>query len=138
MARPALAAALALALVMPAAAKAPAPRPVMVVGEAELDACPSVGAIVPLRKGGDGFVAVRAAPSVKARMLDKLEEGRELLLCDASPDGQWWGVVYPEPVGGPNLATCGVSSPAGGNPVPYEGVCLSGWVARQYVTVIAG
>lgn len=136
--RTVLVAALALALVVPAEAKAPLARPVMVGGEPELDACPSVGAIIPLRKGGDGFVAVRAAPGVKARMLDKLKPGRELLLCEDSADGQWVGVVYPEPAGGPTLTDCRVSSPVAGAARPYGGPCLSGWVARRFVTVIAG
>ena len=133
-----LAAALALALVAPAEAKAPLARPVMVGGEPELDACPSVGAIIPLRKGGDGFVAVRAAPSRKARELDRLKSGRALLLCEDSADGQWVGVVYAEPWGGAVVEDCRLSSPVGGRPVAYDGPCLSGWVARRYVTVTAG
>ena len=134
----ALVAALAMALIVPAEAKAPPARPVMVGGEPELDACSSIGAIIPLRKGGDGFVAVRAAPSVKARMLDKLKPGRELMLCEESPDGKWVGVVYPEPFGGAGPGDCGVSSPQEGPARPYDGVCLSGWVFKAYVTVIAG
>jgi hypothetical protein len=133
-----LVAALTLALVVPAEAKAPPTRPVMVGGEPELDACPSLGAVIPLPKGGDGFVAVRAAPTVKARMLDKLMPGRALLLCEDSADGQWVGVVYPETWGGPEVTDCRVSSPANGAARPYEGPCLSGWVARRFVTVIAG
>lgn len=133
-----LAATLALALVVSAEAKAPTTRPVMVGGEPELDACPSAGAIIPLRKGGNGFVAVRAAPSVKARMLDKLKPGRELLLCEDSADGQWVGVVYPEPMGGPSVTDCGVSSPVADKRRAYDGPCRSGWVARRFVTVIAG
>lgn len=136
--RHAFAAALTFALVIPAAAKAPADRPVMVGGEAELDACPSLGAIIPLRKGGDGFVAVRGAPSVKARMLDKLTPGREVLLCDESPDGKWVGVVYPEPFGGAGPEDCGVSQALGGPPRSYDGPCRSGWIFKTFVQVIAG
>lgn len=138
MKRTVLAAALTLALVVSAEAKAPAARPVMVGGEPERDACPSLGAIIPLRKGGDGFVAVRAAPSVKAHMLDKLKPGRELLLCEDSADGQWVGVVYPEPFGGLIVTDCRVSSPVASAARPYDGPCLSGWVARRFVTVTAG
>lgn len=126
-----------LVATLPAAARAPLVRPVMVGGNSELDACPSLGAIIPLRKGRDGFVAVRAAPSVKARMLDRLKPGRELMLCEDSPDGKWIGVVYPEPFGGGEPGDCGVSS-AQGPARPYDGVCLSGWVSKAYVTVIAG
>jgi hypothetical protein len=136
--RTALVAALALALVTPAEAKAPPARPVMVGGNGELDACPSLGAIIPLRKGGDGFVAVRAAPSVKARMLDKLKPGREVLLCQDSADGKWVGVIYPEPFGGAGPGDCGVSDAQGGPARAYDGVCLSGWVFKAYVAVIAG
>lgn len=128
-----LAAAL-LAAAMPVTAQAPAARPVMVGGEPELDACPSIGMIIPLRKGGDGFVAVRAAPSVKARMLDKLTPGRELILCDDSADGKWMGVVYADPSAG---VDCGLATSMARR-APYAGPCRSGWVARRFVTVIAG
>lgn len=123
-----------LAAALPVAAKAPPARPVMVGGEPELDACPSIGEIVPLRKGGDGFVAVRAAPSAKARMLGKLTAGRALILCEDSADGQWVGVVYADPEGS---QVCGLSSPIA-QATPYKGPCRSGWVARRYITVIAG
>lgn len=137
--RAALLACALLAAALPVAAKAPpAPLPVMVGGEAELDACPSVGEIVPLRKGGDGFVAVRAAPSVKARILDRLEPGRALLLCADSADGKWVGVVYPVSSSVAQSDNCGVSGPKDGPPRPYDGVCRSGWVFKRYVQTIAG
>ncbi|UYV17082.1 hypothetical protein [Porphyrobacter sp. ULC335] len=136
--RSSLLACMAMALALPVRAEAPAARPVMVGGYGDLDACPSMGAIIPLRKGGDGYVAVRAAPSRKARELDRLKPGRALMLCRESADGQWIGVIYPEPFGGAGPEDCGVSSAADGPPRPYEGVCLSGWVARRYVMVTAG
>jgi hypothetical protein len=136
--RTVLAAALALALVTPAQAKAPPAQPVTVGAGAELDACPSLGAIISLRRGGDGFLAVRAASSVKARTLDKLKPGRELLLCQDSADGKWVEVVYPEPFGGAGPGDCGVSEVQGGPARPYDGVCLWGWVLKAYVEVIAG
>lgn len=123
-----------IAAAFPVAARAPAARPVMVGGEVELDACPSIGVIIPLRKGGDGFVAVRAAPSVKAQMLDKLKPGRELILCDDSADGKWMGVVYADPSAGTD---CGLATSMARR-APYAGPCRSGWVARRFVKVIAG
>jgi hypothetical protein len=128
----------ALALALPVRAETPAARPVMIGGNGELDVCPSYGAIVPLRKGGDGFVTVRAAPSRAARSLDRLKPGRVLLLCDISRDGQWIGVIYPEPFGSAGPGDCGVSTAMGGPPRPYDGVCRSGWVFRAYVRVTAG
>lgn len=138
MIRPALLACSALMLALPVRAEAPAARPVLVGGNGELDACPSMGAIIPLRKGGDGYVAVRAAPSRKARELDRLTSGRELLLCQESANGAWVGVIYPEPFGGAGPGDCGVSESKSGPPRPYDGVCLSGWVARRYVVITAG
>lgn len=133
-----LSACTALALAVSAQAVSPARVPVMVGGYGDLDACPSLGAIVSLRKGGDGFVAVRAAPSVQAQMLDRLGSGREMLLCADSPDDKWIGVVYPEPFGGAGLEDCGLSEPSDGPPRPYDGVCRSGWVYKPYVQIIAG
>lgn len=131
-------AALALPVAVAAAAKPPADRPVMVGGQQDIDACPSVAVIVPLREGGDGFVAVRAAPSLKARRLYKLLPGQEVLLCAASADGQWVGIIYPEPLGGPDVSECRVSMPIAGKAHAYDGPCRSGWVARRLLTVIAG
>jgi hypothetical protein len=127
-----------LAVGLPVAAAPPADRPVMVGGQLEIDACPSVAVLVPLREGGDGFVAVRAAPSVKARRLYKLLPGQEVLLCGSSADGQWVGVIYPEPLGGPDVGECRVSIPIAGKRRAYGGPCRSGWVARRFLTVIAG
>lgn len=128
----------ALALALPVAAKPPADRPVMVGGQQDIDACPSVAVIVPMREGGDGFVAVRAAPSLKARRLYKLLPGQEVLLCATSADGRWVGIIYPEPLGGPDVSECGVSMPIAGKARAYDGPCRSGWVARRLLTVIAG
>jgi hypothetical protein len=127
-----------LVVALPARADAPAAVPVMVGGDGGLDACPSLGAIIPLRKGGDGFVSVRAAPSRAARELDRLASGRELMLCQTSADGQWLGVVYPDPARGMSPGDCGVSTAADGQSRPYDGECRSGWVFRTFVTVIAG
>jgi hypothetical protein len=71
-------------------------------------------------------------------MLDRLKSGRELMLCDESADGEWVAVIYPEPFGGAGPGDCGVSQSADGPPRPYDGACLSGWVARRYIVVTAG
>jgi hypothetical protein len=112
------------------------PRPVMVGGFMHADSCTSTGTIGPLRKGGDGFVAVRAAPSTAASRLDRLKQGRPLWLCRSTKDEQWVGVVYPE--NPDNMHECRVSDEAQGKPVPYAGPCKSGWVARRFITLSAG
>lgn len=127
-----------LASALPAEAQAPGARPVLVGGEVELDACTSVGAIISMRKRGDGLVAVRAAPSKRAPMRDQLKSGRKLMICEYSEDGKWLGVVYPEKAGRAELGDCGVSEPISGPPRPYNGPCRSGWVSQAYVLFIAG
>jgi hypothetical protein len=112
------------------------PRPVLVGGFMHADSCTSTGTIGPLEQGGDGFVAVRAAPGTAARMLDRLKPGRPLWLCRDSANGQWVGVVYPDDENG--MPDCGVSDTAHDKPAPYTGPCKSGWVMRRFIALSAG
>lgn len=112
------------------------PRPVLVGGFAHADSCTSTGTIGPLRKGGDGFVAVRAAPSTAASRLDRLKPGRPLWLCRDDASGRWVGVVYPQDEDG--MSDCGVSENAREKSVAYAGSCKSGWVARRFIELSAG
>ncbi len=104
--------------------------PVKVGGEAEYDACGSVGAVYRLNPNGDNFLAVRSGPGSAHVMIDKLHSNDQVFLCDQN--GAWFGIVY-----GPNNAECGVGSPIE-NRQPYSGGCTSGWVHSRYIKVIAG
>lgn len=107
-------------------------RPVMVGGDPEFDACGSMGMVTGLKPGGDGFLALRAAPSSHASLLDKLYAGESVYICEAV-DG-WYGVVV---VPANPERQCGVSSPIMPQQ-PYKGPCESGWVSSKWIEVTAG
>jgi hypothetical protein len=98
-----------------------------------LDACASVGRVTNLGHGREAFLAVRTAPSVKARIKDKVKDGQILTLCDDS--GEWLGVVYSLESDG-NI-DCGVATPSAYFGA-YRGPCRFGWVNSRYVELIAG
>lgn len=100
-----------------------------------LNACSSNAKTIGLNPQGDNFLAVKAAPRIDARRLDKLGPNAELYVCDQSKDGKWLGVVY-ESDGRPS-ANCGVTS-AVPTARPYSGRCQSGWVYSKYIDVSAG
>jgi len=99
----------------------------------DYDACGSQGIVRGLDPKGDGFLAVRAGPSSKYAMVDKLNNGTVLNICDQSgKGGNWLGVVYSH-----ETMDCAVGTPwprAGA----YNGPCLSGWVYRKFVADLAG
>lgn len=109
-----------------------ADKAVMVGGEQELDACSSTVEVSGLDPKGDGFLAVRSAPNAKAKLLDKLNEGQSIYVCDESSDGQWLGVVYSKAG-----TDCGVSSPVYPKQA-YKGACQSGWVSKKWTRPLAG
>jgi len=99
----------------------------------DYDACGLQGVVRGLDRKGDGFLAVRAGPSSKYAMVDKVYNGTILNVCDQSgKGGNWLGVVYSH-----ETMDCGVGTPwprAGA----YKGPCLSGWVYRKFVADLAG
>ena len=104
--------------------------PVMLGGDPDLDACPSLGQIVGLHPNGDGFLSVRSGPGVPYREIDRLYNGNKVSVCGRR--GAWHPIVYPADEG-----ECGVGTPW---PVrqPYTGPCNYGWVHSRYVRIIAG
>lgn len=122
-----------------AAFKTPAAMPVMIGGEAELDACGTVGRVYRLKRDGDNFLSVRSAPSVAAPARARLRNGHLVWICDERPG--WMGIVYdPDPAkqrAGSVPLDCGVANPVARRAV-YRGPCRSGWVSAAFVEVIAG
>ncbi|KQT86861.1 hypothetical protein [Aurantimonas sp. Leaf443] len=127
-----LAVATFLAWLPAATAGAQGLAPVEIGGDAEFDACGSIGQIVGLDPKGDNFLSVREGPGSGHLERDRLGAGALVMICDErSP---WLGIVYPA------LGTqtdCGVSSPHLER-TPYRGPCHSGWVHGRFVDVVAG
>ncbi|MGB3502030.1 MAG: integron [Mesorhizobium sp.] len=103
-------------------------EPVMVGGDETVDACPSAGEVRGLNPKGDNFLAVRNGPGPSHRLLDKIQTGQAVYLCDERRG--WYGIVY----GGEG---CGVTSPVLWREA-YAGPCRSGWVSARFIRVTAG
>ncbi|MFZ5694622.1 MAG: hypothetical protein ACOY4N_03135 [Pseudomonadota bacterium] len=102
-----------------------------------LDACGGMGQVL---RTGAGGQPLRAAPFGDAKVLATLNEGDRAYICTRSLDQKWLGVVLAPPPAADNCAQapdCGVSSPVD-RKQPYDGPCVSGWVASAYVRLIAG
>lgn len=100
--------------------------PVMTGGDANLDACGSLGVV----SGPSSGIPVRTGPSPRFASIEKLIPGRQVWLCDRK--GAWTGVVY-----GKEGDDCGVATPAKTRR-PYQGACASGWVQSKYIELVAG
>jgi hypothetical protein len=104
--------------------------PVQYGGDENLDACPTLAQVTNLSEGKDEFLAVKAAPHLKATRLDKLHRGQSLWICQEKKD--WYGVVYST---GQNQ-NCGVTQAVKTKKV-YDGPCKSGWVSKKFVELVA-
>jgi hypothetical protein len=101
--------------------------------------------IVGLRKGGDGFVSVRAAPSVDAAELDRLTMERRVYAFNPVDDWKkatFIGVVYSDEREIPENfeKKCGLPDTLPAKPPfrrVYAGPCKSGWVHKRFVEVLA-
>jgi len=113
----------------------PAARPV-VIGEdgPRLDACGTIGAV---NRSGAAGLALRAAPFADARIVAQLADDQRVHVCTRSLDQRWLGVVVPPTPAqeGAPTVDCGVSSPVD-RKQPYDGPCVSGWLASPYVQLI--
>jgi hypothetical protein len=103
--------------------------PVMLGGTIDQDACARVGAIAGLNPRGDGFLSVRSGPGRNYAEMDRIYNGKEVLLCNT--EGAWTTIVYDG-----EERDCGV-----GRPWPkrlaYTGPCKYGWVSSRYISVVA-
>lgn len=102
--------------------------PVYYGGAEDYDACPVVGEVRGLNPRGDNFLAVRAGPGARHRMLDKLHTRQLVFVCEER--GGWLGIVY-------GRTDCEVNFPILMRSV-YRGPCRSGWVSRKFIAEIAG
>jgi hypothetical protein len=101
----------------------------IIIEETDTGAC-SNGVVVGLDPHGDGFLAVKAGPSIHYRRIDRLFNGQELNICGST--GPWLAIVYSK-----RGQECNVNGPWQ-RTLPYTGPCLSGWVHRRWVEATAG
>ena len=113
--------------------------PVFIGGAEDMDDCGSAAEVVNLKPGGDGFLAVRAGPGSHYEQTDKLRLNKHVYICDMSPDGMWYGIVYPRDDNF-NDNQCGVSSSSHKESVPYKDnqYCRSGWAHVNWLKIFAG
>ena len=100
--------------------------PVIVGGDASQAGCPRSGVVTGL--AGRGSLSVRSGPSTASPRIDGLPNGRSVVMCDWSVNGDWVGVVY----AGDADVDCGLSKYIA-TAQPYSGACKSGWVSSKYV-----
>ena len=121
----------------PRSVAAPTGKPVRIGGDGpRFDACGSTGRI--LAVSGDSMAAVRNSPFDSAAEKERIRSGTNVFVCSRSLDQQWFGIVYagPDSEGGTSV-DCGVSSPVRSKQ-NYDGPCKSGWVASNFVKLVAG
>ena len=113
--------------------------PVMVGGQAEIDACPSIGKV--LQPAGAPLVVVRAGPSPHARPVARLAAGHLLWICSDNTASHMAGVVFGAAAQSPNAtgipADCGVQTPIA-KARAYHGRGQSGWIDSAAFEAIAG
>lgn len=100
--------------------------PIIEQANDDLDTC-ALAEIHGLKPGGDGFLAVRAAPGTSYEQLDDLKNGDRVWVFQQI--GDWLGIVY-----GSNTIACGPI--AADRPAPFAG--KKGWVHQNWVRIIAG
>ena len=98
--------------------------------------------IVGLKKGGDGFVSVRAAPSVKAAERDRLTGDRSVWSMPVAKGASFVAVIYADADldGDVVEKICNLPNPPPDSfPVKqvYTGPCKHGWVHKRFVEVLA-
>lgn len=101
----------------------------------------AVGHVINLKKGGDGYVSVRAAPTTKASERDRLTLGTHVILV-AEPDGNrktpFTSIIYdPDNREGALMDRCGLPEGPPYFEGLYTGPCKSGWVSSRFVEVLA-
>lgn len=101
----------------------------------------AVAEIVGLRKGGDGFLSVRSAPSTKAAEIGRLSQGARIILVTLEDwdAANFVGVIY-VPDGRadtPLMEACHLPEAPPYFDGAYTGPCRSGWVAKRFVRPLA-
>lgn len=102
----------------------------------------AIGHIIGLKKGGDGFVSVRAAPTTKAAELDRLKQDAFVIVVIGGTDWEkatFIPVIYDpkDAPGKPTMEVCKIPESPPYFEGTYKGPCKSGWVSKRFVEVMA-
>lgn len=97
------------------------------------DACGGYGEVTDLFPDGELPRPVRAAPEGDAKVIDRLAKGAGVQMCDHQ--NGFTGIVYAP--ADDAVIDCGTGSPVA-EEQDYDGPCRSGWVAEEYITLLAG
>lgn len=119
-----LPAAILIGMASPAFAQEPR-VPVPIAGGLDYPAC-STATIMNLRPA-DRFLAVRAGPSARERVLARLRNGDAVFACVRR--GNWFGIVFERPG---RRTGCNVDG-ARRTARVYAGPCRSGWVHYDHI-----
>jgi hypothetical protein len=113
-------------------------RPIIVGGSWKKQPCSglstSIGAVIDLKPGA--YLAVRAAPGIRAEEIDRLQSAHGVDMCTRVTNKEWIGIVYSTDPGS-DREVCRRTYYSD-KPVPYRGPCNSGWVAARYIMNTAG
>lgn len=82
-----------------------------------------------LKKGGDGFLAVRSGPGTQYMKIDEIHNGDVVTVYDTK--GKWFGVMYGRAQGMCNFVGVGKK-----RPLDYPG--KKGWVHSNWLKDLAG
>ena len=122
-----------------------APRPVVIQSVMDdgqkLAPGGALAQITGLRKGGDGFVSVRAAPSVKADERGRLTQDTFVIVVLPKDwdTVDFVGVLYKPDgdVDAPLMEQCRLPEAPPYFDGVYKGPCKSGWVSKRFVKILA-
>jgi hypothetical protein len=103
-------------------------EPVMLLADANMDACSGRADII-----GNAPQAVHGGPSPSHPVIDRLPAGTSVWLCDGRHYPAWTGIIYSSD---PTL-DCNVSAPVDHDQT-YRGPCESGWVPSNALELTAG
>jgi len=92
------------------------------------------GVVHNLDPKGDGFLAVKAGPGLHYERIDKLSDGKQVIIC--GDKGAWHAIVYTKTRQGDAMRYCNVEE-SRRKTLPYTGPCRSGWAHQRWIKQIS-
>jgi len=87
----------------------------------------AAGVVHNVDRNGDGFLAVKAGPGLHYERIDKLSNGKQVLIC--GDKGAWQAIIYSTRKG---YSDCNVKDYQM-KPTRYTGPCRSGWAHERWI-----